>query len=201
MQENKEVTRKPFIIFTCIVSVSVAIFSVVSDNLFFINEDISIFKFVISYLAIMINSLPIWFMIAMFIGYRFANNLKEAVLFGMVYTLIAISFYLVIGHFYENTPDNISIPVIQQLMNYVGWFGASALGGLFGGAVGFLVKKSYYTLLILLVGLILQLLVNGKDSWNDIIGIAQNCTFCLIIVGIIFYLFYKKPEKLKAIKL
>lgn len=194
VQENKKSIRNHFIIFTCVVSSIVAILSVLSDHLPYREEDITIYQFVLSYLAIMINSLPVWFIIAMFIGYRFATNLKEAVFFGMIYTLIAISLYMLIGHFYENTTDT-STPLIQ-ILNYLSWFGASAIGGIFGGVVGFLVKKSFYTLLILMLGLILQLFVNGKSSWNGVLGIAQNCTFCLIIVGIITYLFYKKSEKL-----
>ena len=86
------------------------------------------------------------------------------------------------------------------MLNYLSWFGASAIGGLFGGVIGFLVKKSCYPLLILMLGLILQLFVNGKGSWNNVLGIAQNCTFCLIIVGIIIYLFYQKLEKNKCVR-
>jgi hypothetical protein len=33
-----------------------------------------------------------------------------------------------------------------------------------------------------------QLLVNGKDSWGDIVGISQNLTYCLVILVISLYL-------------
>lgn len=131
----------------------------------------------------------------MFVGYRYASNIKSAMVLGLTYSMWAILLYLLFANLYEKTPENISVTVFQQLLSYLIWLGASAVGGLFGGAVGFSLKKSYYPLLILLVGLILQLFVNGKKSWNDLIGILQNATFCIMIAGIIIYIFYVKRRQ------
>ena len=60
-------------------------------------------------------------------------------------------------------------------------------------------KKAPYALLILFVGLILQLFVNGTRSWSDIVGIAQNVTYCLMIVSIVSYLVVvRKMKKFKG---
>jgi hypothetical protein len=56
-------------------------------------------------------------------------------------------------------------------------------------------KKTPYALLILLVGLILQLFVNGTRSWSDMVGIAQNVTYCLMIVSIVIYLVIVKRNE------
>ena len=114
--------------------------------------------------------------------------LKVQWFFGMSYSLWTILLYLLIAKLYEDTPENISVTMFQQLLSYLTWLGASAVGGLFGGAMGFLLKKSFYPLLILLAGLVLQLFVNGKENWNDLIGILQNATFCIMIAGIIIFL-------------
>ena len=78
---------------------------------------------------------------------------------------------------------------------YTIWVGASVIGGFIGGAVGFLFKKTPNALLILLVGLILKLFVNGTFSWVNIVGIAQSVTFCLMIVSIVFYIVIMKRKK------
>ena len=56
-------------------------------------------------------------------------------------------------------------------------------------------RKTPYALLISLVGLILQLFVNGTFSWGNVVGIAQNVTFCLMIVSIVFYIVIVKRKK------
>ncbi|MDQ0199346.1 hypothetical protein [Neobacillus ginsengisoli] len=196
MKENPEYRGhwRRFIIFTCIVGLIVGIFSVVSDNLPYLGEGVTVLEFVISYVAAMINSLPVWFILAMLVGYIFAKDIKNAVLLGAIYTITAITFYFVIGHFYEDVPP-VTISFKEQAIIYTTWYGASTIGGALGGSVGFLIKKTPYVLLSLLVGLILQLFVNGASSWRDIVGISQNVTFCLMIVSIVIYLVVVRFKK------
>lgn len=189
LKENQEY-RGNWIIFnffTCIVGLIVGIFSVISDHLLYLNDSATALKFVISYLAVMLNSLPVWFILAMLVGYIFAKDIKNALLLGAIYTLTAITFYFVIEHFYEDVPT-ITISFKEQAIAYLTWYVASTIGGILGGGVGFLIKKTPYALLSLLVGLILQLFVNGASSWRGIVGISQNVTFCLMIVSIVIYL-------------
>ncbi|WP_044640916.1 hypothetical protein [Risungbinella massiliensis] len=183
---------KRFIIFTFIIGLVVGFFSVRSDNLPYFGKGmtVSVFEIVLSYLAVMINSLPIWFIVAMIVGYLFGRNIKEGILLGAIYTVIAITLYFVIGNFYEDTQIPLSFK--EQIETLAIWYGASIVGGGIGGGVGFLYKKTPYVLLILLLGLILQLFVNGAGSWSDIVRVAQNVTFCLMIVGIICLLMIVK---------
>lgn len=175
-----------FISFTSIVGFIVAFFSVVSDNLPYLRDGATVIELIVSYLAVMINSLPMWFILAMLVGYLFSRNIREASLLGAIYTISAISFYFVIGHFY--TDAAVSLSLKEQAFIYVSWYGASTIGGILGGIVGFLTKKTPYALMVLLAGLFLQLFVNGIRSWSDIIGIAQNVTYCLMIISIVIYL-------------
>lgn len=201
MGENKKYKGhwKRFIFFSLIVGIIVGFFSVIADNLPNLSDGITTFEFVISYLAVMINSLPVWFILAMFVGYIFASDIQEAVLFGAIYTLTAITFYLLIGnirYFYGDVPVQLSFK--ELAIGYAIHFGASAVGGILGGIIGFLAKKTSYALLSLLLGLILQLYVNGTRSWSDIIGIAENLTYCLLIVSIVIYLVNGKKNERKA---
>ncbi len=177
---------RSFILFTCIVGFIVGYFSVLSDNLPDVSEGVTYLKFFISYLAVMINSLPMWFILAMFVGYIFARDVQKAVLLGALYTITAITFYFVIGYFYQDVLVTISFQ--EQAVAYATWYGASAIGGILGGVLGFFMKKTSYALLPLAVGLILQLFVNGKSSWSDVVGIAQNITYCLMIGSIVMYI-------------
>lgn len=189
MKENQEYRLHwKFVTFTLIVGLIVAIFSVISDNLTFLGDGITVLEFVISYLAVMINSLPMWFIVAMLVGFIFARNIKKAALLGAIYTITAITIYFVIRYFYIDVPVTVTISIKELAISYVNWYGASTIGGISGGIVGFLIKKTPYALLILLGGLILQLFVYGTSSWSDIVGIAQNVTFCLMIVSIFIYL-------------
>ncbi|MGG3911244.1 hypothetical protein [Peribacillus simplex] len=192
MKENQEyrVHWRKFVTFTFIVGLIVAIFSVISDNLPNLSDGATVLELIISYLAVMLNSFAIWFILAMLVGYIFARSIKEAALLGAIYTISAITFYYVIGHFYTDIPVSVSISISfkEQAFNFVKLCGMSAIGGISGGIVGFLIKKTPYALLILLAGLILQLFVYGTSSWSDIVGIAQNVTFCLMIVSIFIYL-------------
>lgn len=196
-QENRGIWGS-FIIFTCIVGLIVGVFSVTSDNLPNLGDGVTVFEFIISYLAVMINSLPLWFILAMVVGYIFARDIKEAVILGAIYTITAISFYFVIGYFYEDAPVSLSFK--EEAVVYLTWYGASAIGGILGGIMGFLIRKTMYALLILLVGLILQLFVNGPNSWGDIVGIAQNVTYCLMIVGIIYLAIIRRMNRSTLIK-
>lgn len=177
---------KRFIIFTLVVGIIVGSFSVISDHLSGLSDGVTVLEFIISYLAVMINSLPIWFILAMLVGFIFASNIKDATILGSIFTISTITFYFVIGHFY--TDSSISVSFKEQAVAYATWYGASAIGGIFGGIVGYLIKKTPYALLILLFGLFLQLFVNGESGWSDIVGIAQNVTYCLMIVSIFIYL-------------
>jgi hypothetical protein len=185
-----------FIIFTLLVGLIVGIFSVISDNLPNIADGVTTLEFVISYLAVMINSLPMWFILAMLVGYVFARSFKEAALLGTIYTIVAITFYLVIAYFYVDVPVDVPVSNFkEQLVSYVIWYGGSFVGGFIGGSVGFLVKKTPYALLILFVGIIFQMFLYGTSSWGNIIGIALNVTFFLMIVSIVFYIVIVKRKK------
>ncbi len=195
LKENQEYKGnwRSFIIITLFVGLIMGIFSVISDNLPITADGVTVLEFVVSYLAVMINSLPTWFILAMLVGYAFARNIKEAILLSVIYTVTAITFYFLIGYFYMDAPVPISLK--EKAVVYANWYGASVIGGFIGGGVGFLFKKTPDALLILLVGLILQLFVNGTFSWGNIVGISQNVTFCLIIVSIVFYLVIMKRKK------
>ncbi|WP_335508791.1 hypothetical protein [Bacillus sp. JJ722] len=166
-----------------------------SDIIPTFKNDMNLFSFLLAYAAIMINSLPVWFIIAMFIGYIFGSNTRESSIFGMVFTVVAITIYLVINESLTELPEGVPITFSSQIKSYIfGWYLPSTCGGLFGGFVGGLLKKSSFILLVLIPGLILQLFVNGKSSWNDIIGISQNVTFCLMIIGIFIFIFIKNKK-------
>ncbi|MFB4168219.1 hypothetical protein [Virgibacillus sp. JSM 102003] len=184
-----------FAVFTSIVGLIVGIFSVISDHLPYVGEEMTVFEFFISYLAVMINSLPMWFILAMLVGYLFGRNIKQAILFGAIYTITAITFYFVIGHFYTDVPVPVSFS--EQAVTYMIWYGASAVGGSLGGGIGYLFKINPYALLILLAGLIFQLFLYGTRSWFNIVGAAQNVTFCLIIVSIVIYLHLSRKRKVE----
>ncbi len=195
MKENQVYTVRwrVYFIFTLIVGLIVGFISAISDNLPNLIDDVTVIEFIISYLAISINSLPMWFILAMLVGYLFANNISKAALLGSIYTICAITFYFAIGHFYIDAAVSSSFK--EQALVYAIWGGASAIGGIVGGITGFLLKKTPYALLVLLVGLILQLLVNGTYSWGNVVGIAQNVTFCLMIVSIVLYIVIVKRKK------
>jgi hypothetical protein len=184
-----------FIVFTLVVSLIVGMFSVISDNLPYLGDGVTVLQFFISYLAVMINSLPMWFVLAMLVGYVFARSFNEAVLLSVIYTVTSITFYFVIGYFYQVEGSPVPISFKEQAVTYMIWVGASVVGGFIGGVIGFLMKRTLYPLLILLVGLILQLFVNGTGSWDDIVGIAQNVTYCLMIFSIIIYLIIVRRMK------
>ncbi|RPF55287.1 hypothetical protein [Aquisalibacillus elongatus] len=184
--------KKPFILFSMAVGFVVGLFSVISDHIPYMVQDVTKFEMIIFYLAVMINSLPFWFMMAMFVGYWFGRELKEALLLGGLYTVVAITFYFVIGAYYNHVivqeVPPVSVSWVGQIKTYAIWYGASIVGGSLGGGLGHLIKWSPYALLLLVVGLILQLNVNGASSWGNVIGIAQNVSFCIIVVSIFIYL-------------
>ena len=181
-----------FIIFTLIVGLIVGFSSVISDNLPYIADGATTLEFIISYFAVMINSLPMWFILALLVGYVFARSFKESALLGMIYTIVAMTFYLVISYFYVDVP---APAFLELVVSYVSWYGNSIVGGFIGGSVGFLVKKTPYALLILFVGIIFQMFLYGTSSWGNAVGIAQNLTFCLMIVSIVFYIVIVKRKK------
>lgn len=183
-----------FIIFTITLGLIVGLFSVVSDNLPYTEKGITVTQFFISYIAVMINSLPMWFIFATIVGYIFGRTGKEAALVGTVYTIIAISFYFLLSNFYVNA--HVTFSLKEQLTIFITWYGTSLLGGIIGGLTGFLMKTKPSILLIIPAGLILQLFMNGARSWNDIIGISQNITFCLMILFILLYLFKTRAKEL-----
>ncbi|WP_347553184.1 hypothetical protein ABFG93_21705 (plasmid) [Pseudalkalibacillus hwajinpoensis] len=194
MKNNQEFKGhwQRFIIFSLSIGLIVGFFSVISDYIPSIGEKIMILEIAISYLAVMINSLPVWFILAMIIGYKFGRNIKEALLFGALYTIIAITFYFLFGYIYESFIYEGVIPVStsfkDQLKVYAEWYGASTVGGLVGGTLGYLFKKNRFVLLFLVLGIILQLFVNGARSWDNPVGFAQNMSFCLMIISIFIYL-------------
>jgi len=54
---------REYVIFTLIVGSIVGFISVISDNLPKLADDVTVLEFIISYLAITINSLPMWFIL------------------------------------------------------------------------------------------------------------------------------------------
>ncbi|OIK13390.1 hypothetical protein BIV59_06225 [Bacillus sp. MUM 13] len=190
---------KRFIIYTLVVGLIVGMFSVISDNLPDLSDGVTVPEFIISYLAVMINSLPFWFIFAMFVGVIFGRGMKESILFATIYTITAISLYFVVSNFYEDVPVKVSFN--EKVITYAVWYGSSILGGIIGGISGFLIKKTPFILLIIPLGLILQLFLNGKSSWSDIVGIAQNVTYCLIIISIVIYLGIVKKKRKDAYRL
>lgn len=196
-KQNYRGNWKRFIIFTLTIGLLVGLFSVKSDHLPYFGgaTEIPIFEIVLSYLAVMINSLPMWFIVAMTVGYLFGRNIKESILYGVIYTVIAITFYLVISNFYTDVQTSLSFT--EQIKTKLSWYGGSLVGGLLGGAAGFLLQKTPYILLILPIGIIFQLFLYGPSSWSNIVGIAQNVTFCLMIISIFVYLITVKIKNRK----
>ncbi|MBN8233855.1 hypothetical protein JF544_01290 [Halobacillus kuroshimensis] len=188
MKENKKhmIRWRSFTVFSCTIGLLVGIFSVISDNLPCFGEKITMIEFVVSYLAVMINSLPVWFSLAMVAGFLFAGELKGSVIVGVIYTLAAITFYFVISNFYGS--NTVTSSFVERVLMYLVWYIVSAVGGLLGGSAGFLLKKNHYTILILTIGLMVQIIKNGESSWNNMVGIAQNTTYCLMLVSTIIYL-------------
>lgn len=187
-QGGSEFVWSKFAFFTLIVGLISGIFSVVSDHLPIGN--LTIPQVIVSYLAVTINSLPMWFILAMLVGYLFADNVKMAALLGCMYTVAAITFYFLLGNLFTDIP--ISVSFKEKTDNYAVWYAASAAGGISGGMTGFSAQKTPFALLILMAGLILQLLVNGSNSWKSVVGITQNMTFCLLIMGIMMRLIVSK---------
>lgn len=194
-KQKYKINWKRFIVFSLVIGFVVGLFSVKSDYLTYFGESgkISVFDIVLSYLAVMINSLPMWFIVAMIVGYLFGKNVRGGIMLGAIYTVIAVTFYFVIGSFYDDALIQVSFK--EQIGTFASWYGASVIGGCIGGGVGFLFKKTPYVLLILIFGLIIQLIVNGTGSWNNIVGVAQNVTFSLLIVCIVYFLITAKMRK------
>lgn len=188
---------KKFMIFSLSIGSIVGFFSVISDNLQFLNDGITTPELIVSYLAVMINSLPMWFIVAMIVGKIFAKNFKEAVFLGALYIIIAITFYFVIGNFYESIISVEPVPssLKEKVIAYLLWYGASTVGGVLGGGAGFLFKKTPYVLLVIIVGLIVQLFKNGERSWEGTLGVSQNLSYCLMIVSIVIYLIVVRIKK------
>lgn len=193
-KQNNAKRWKSFILFSVVVGLIVGFFSVVSDHSPYFGEgsNVSATETIMSYLASMINSLPMWFIIAMIVGYLYGSNLIEGILFGAIYTTIAITFYFILGSIYEETTMALSSKEIITV--FITWYGASIIGGCIGGAAGFLVKKTPYVLLVLPLGLTLQLYLHGLRSWSNVVGIAQNLTFCMMII-LSLWLFVSKRKK------
>ena len=187
-------------LFTLLVGITVACFSVASDHVPYLEEGqtLTVGKWIFYYLAIMLNSLPVWFIIAMVVGYFFANTVKQAVLVGSLYTVITIALYLYIGNMYTGE-DVMPLPFSEQLKVYFVWYGMSFLGGVIGGSIGFLCRKKPNWLWVLVSGIVLQLFVNGTRSWQDSLGVAQNVTLCVVAVSIslslLFLSFFSQKNK------
>ncbi len=183
--QGSSLNWKKYTGFTLIVGGAVALLSVASDNLPYLGDGVTIREFLASYPPLMVNSLPMWFIFAMIAGYLFGQNIKQAALLGTIYTLVAITFYFLISDFFTDVRGKTSFKEIAAVR--MKWYGASFFGGMVGGGVGFWAKKTPFALLVLVPGLILQLFLNGGGSWNDIVGIAQNVTYVLMVAVIIVY--------------
>ncbi|RLQ92339.1 hypothetical protein D9X91_19690 [Falsibacillus albus] len=180
--------RSGFALYTCVVGLIVGVFSVASDHLPYTRVHITLFQFIRSYVAVMVNSLPFWFIFAMVPGFSFAKDLKSAMFAGGIHTIIAITYYFVIGYFFDDNP--VKPTINDQVRVFVSWYGASAIGGVAGGAAGFMFKRNPFVLIIVMLGLLLQLILSGPESWRNELGIAQNLTFCLMVVGFAAYLMF-----------
>jgi len=157
-------------------------------------------ELIVSYVAIMFNSLPGWFIMAMVVGYVFGTCTREAACFGSLYIVSSITMYFVIGHFYSDQPDGVVWGLKDMMYIFITWYGASVIGGIVGGMVGFLFTKKPVVLVTLPAGLLLQLFLNGTRGWSDIVGMAQSITYCLIIISVFIYFFRLKTTKNKKVK-
>jgi hypothetical protein len=108
--------------------------------------------------------------------------------------------YFVIGHFYNDQPDSVVWSLKDIIYIFITWYGASVVGGIVGGIVGFLFIKKPVVLVTLPAGLLLQLFLNGTRGWSDILGMAQSVTYCLIIISVFIYFFRLKTIKNKKVK-
>lgn len=124
----------------------------------------------------------------MIVGYKFAENLKEAALLACLSVICVITFYLVIGSFFEDHAFTSSL--LEKLKNLGSWYAPSILGGIVGGATGYLTKRNRYTLSLLGAVLLFQLLINGSWSWGNSVGLATNLTFCVMLLITTVYLVY-----------
>ncbi len=170
-----------------VVGIIVGIFSVISDLLPY--QPDNFIEIVISYLAVLINSLIVWFALSMSVGYLFGHSFKQATLLGAAFTFFAITVYFVMGNLFNDFGPKISVH--DLFMVYVKWYLAAIAGGVIGSIFGFLAKKHPVTLLVLVGGMILQLIINGTYSWQNPVGLAQNITYSFSAVFLLFYLFYR----------
>ena len=77
---KKKKKYKNLTIYTCTIGLLMSVLSVASDHLPYVGEEVSFVQSIIMYLAVIINSLSFWFIYSMIVGYKFAENLKEAAL-------------------------------------------------------------------------------------------------------------------------
>ncbi|MFB8424903.1 hypothetical protein ACFC4S_23080 [Priestia megaterium] len=194
---KKQKNKLWFILYALFLGGATAILSVISDNLQFIYLDgpITTPRFIISYLAIMFDSLPIWFLLAMITGRIFGKNIKSAATYSTIYTLIAITIYFVIGSSYSGGPNILALGLKSLAYVLITWYGASVLGGILGGITGFVFRSKPYVLLIFPAGVILQLCINGTRAWVDTIGIAQSTTYCLMLAISLWYFYILNKKK------
>jgi len=197
--KDKQKVWVKFIIFTLVVGGIVAVFSVMSDHLPLVTS-MTTPELMVSYVAIMLNSLPGWFIMAMVVGYVFGTRTRQAAYFGSLYIVSSITMYFVIGHFYNDQPDSVVWGLKDILYTFITWYGASVVGGIIGGIVGFLFTKKPFVLVTLPAGLLLQLFLNGTRGWSDVLGMAQSVTYCLIIISVFIYFFRLKTLKNKKVK-
>ncbi|MDR7207900.1 hypothetical protein [Priestia megaterium] len=183
--KDKQKVWVKFIIFMVVVGGIVAAFSVMSDHLPPVTS-MTTPELIVSYVAIMLNSLPGWFIMAMVVGYVFGTSTRQAACFGSLYIVSSITMYFVIGHFYSDQPDSVVWGLKDMIYIFITWYGASVIGGMVGGMVGFLFTKKPVVLVTLPAGLLLQLFLNGTRGWSDIVGMAQSITYCLIIISVLF---------------
>jgi len=198
-EKDKQKVWIKFIIYTLVVGGIVAAFSVMSDHLPLVTS-MTTPELMVSYVAIMLNSLPGWFIMAMFVGYVFGTRTRQAACFGSLYIISSITMYFVIGHFYNDQPDSVVWSLKDIIYIFITWYGASVVGGIVGGIVGFLFIKKPVVLVTLPAGLLLQLFLNGTRGWSDILGMAQSVTYCLIIISVFIYFFRLKTIKNKKVK-
>jgi len=182
-----------FILYTLLVGTAVAYFSVVSDNVPYVKDDFAIWHWVYYYLAMMINSLPVWFLIAMLTGRLFGKRPLASAAYGMVYTIYAITLYMFWGQL-TTEQSHVSYTLSELLSILFSWYGTSLAGGIIGGFFGYYSRRSNWVWLPVMAGLLLQLWLYGIHSWQNPLGMAQNSTLVFMILFLIVYVYRKRKK-------
>lgn len=184
-----------FILYTLIIGTIVAYFSVVSDNVPYVTDGFGVGQWVYYYLGMMINSLPVWFFIAMLIGRLFGKKPLASAAYGMVYTIYSITLYMLWGQL-TTEQSGVSYTLGEMFYVLLTWYGSSLAGGVIGGLFGYYSRNAYWVWIPVIAGLLFQLILYGIHSWQNPLGIAQNSTFVLLIIVLLIHISRKRKKQL-----